>query len=49
MGWHNWFNVSGGAAQLGSPISVVARRPDHLDLFVTGTDGKIYSTWWDPS
>jgi hypothetical protein len=45
-GWGNWFNVSGGAAALGSPISVVARNPNHLDLFVTGTDGKIYSTWW---
>jgi hypothetical protein len=47
MGWHGWFNVSGGRAALGSPITVVARNPDHLDLFVTGTDGGIYSTWWD--
>src|SRR5829696_6501949 len=47
MGWRPWFNVSGGTAALGSPISVVARNPDHLDLFVTGTDGRIYSTWWD--
>ena len=46
MSWANWFNVSGGAAALGSPITVVSRRPDHLDLFVTGTDGRIYSTWW---
>ena len=42
-----WFNVSGGEAQPGSPISVVARTPDHLDLFVTGTDGRVNSTWWD--
>ena len=46
-GWHSWFRVSGGAAALGSPITVVARNPNHLDLFVTGTDGLIYSTWWD--
>jgi len=46
-GWGNWFNVSGGAAALGSPITAVARNPNHLDLFVTGTDGRIYSTWWD--
>ena len=39
--------MSGGAAALGSPINVVARNPNHLDLFVTGTDGRIYSTWWD--
>ena len=45
-GWANWFNVSGGAAALGSPISVVARNPNHLDLFVTGTDERIDSTWW---
>ena len=25
----------------------MARNPNHLDLFVTGTDGRIYSTWWD--
>ena len=42
-----WFNVSGGAAAPRSRINVVARNPDHLDLFVTGTDGRIYSTWWD--
>lgn len=47
MSWHGWFNVSGGQAALRSPITVVARNPDHLDLFVTGTDGGIYSTWWD--
>ena len=47
MSWHGWFNVSGGAAALRSPITVLARNPNHLDLFVTGTDGRIYSTWWD--
>ena len=46
-GWAGWFNVSGGAAALGSPITAIARNPNHLDLFVTGTDGRIYSTWWD--
>ena len=30
-----------------SPITAIARNPNHLDLFVTGTDGRIYSTWWD--
>jgi hypothetical protein len=47
MSWHSWFNVSGGQAALRSPITVLTRNPDHLDLFVTGTDGGIYSTWWD--
>ena len=49
MGWANWFNVSGGAAALRSPVTAIARNPNHLDLFVTGTDGRIYSTWWQPS
>ena len=47
MSWRNWFNVSGGAAALRSTITAIARNPNHLDLFVTGTDGRIYSTWWD--
>src|SRR5271165_5828132 len=38
-GWHPWFRVSGGAAAPRSPITAVARNPNHLDLFVTGTDG----------
>ena len=47
MGWAPWFGVSGGRAAARSPISCIARNPDHLDLFVTGADGAIYSTWWD--
>jgi hypothetical protein len=39
-------DMRGVVAELGSPITVVARTPNHLDLFVTGTDGNIYSTWW---
>jgi hypothetical protein len=25
----------------------VSRNPDHLDLFVTGADGVVHSTYWD--
>jgi hypothetical protein len=32
---------------LDSTYTPVARDPDHLDLFVTGTDGEIYSIYWD--
>src|SRR2546425_3329095 len=31
-----------GIAKVGSPVTAMARAPDHLDLFVTGTDGGIY-------
>ena len=28
MSWHSWFNVSGGAAALRSPVSAIARKSD---------------------
>ena len=31
----------------GSPVAVVARTPNHMDLFWVHPDGSIYSTWWD--
>lgn len=46
-GWANWFSVAGGVAAPGTTITVVARNPDHLDLFVVGSDHGIYSIWWD--
>ena len=41
--WAPWFNVSGGNANPGAPISVVARNPNHLDLFITSTGGVAFS------
>ena len=41
-----WFQVSGGVASAGSPVTAIARYSNHLDLFVIGTDNRIYSTWW---
>jgi hypothetical protein len=29
--------------------SVAARDANHLDLFITGYDGHVYTTWWNPS
>jgi hypothetical protein len=55
MATPNWFNVSIERAK--APITPVARTPDHLDLYITGTDRRIYtthlranSTWqrWSP-
>jgi hypothetical protein len=31
----------------GSPVSCLSRYPDHIDLFVSGRDGGVYSTFWD--
>jgi hypothetical protein len=33
--------------QPGSPVGVVARAPDELDIFVAGNDGKTYTAAWD--
>jgi hypothetical protein len=51
-GWAGWFQVSGGIASPGghgSPITSIARYSGHLDLFVVGTDNRVYSCWWDVS
>ena len=41
----NWRSI-GGFFPPGAPVSVVARHPDHLDLFVCGNDGRVYTSWW---
>jgi hypothetical protein len=32
-----------------TPISVIARYPEHLDVFAIGDDGRTMSNWWDRS
>jgi hypothetical protein len=41
----NWRSI-GGFFPRGAPVSSVARNPDHLDLFITGNDGRVYTSWW---
>jgi hypothetical protein len=33
----------------GSTVTCLSRFQDHIDLFATGRDGGIYSTFWDAS
>lgn len=47
-GWHGWWQIKGGLANPGAPIHVVSRSADKLDVFVTGTDGFIYTAAWEP-
>ena len=47
-GWHGWWNLNGGMAQHGSWITAVSRRPDFLDVWVVGLDGRAYSAAWSP-
>jgi hypothetical protein len=50
-GWQNWFAVGQGSpdAALGAPVTAVwaPYKPNHLDLFVTGRDGIVRSTYWE--
>ncbi|MBO1766110.1 hypothetical protein [Allobranchiibius sp. GilTou38] len=55
-GWlRTWFRLADGrfgddfTIAPGSPIGVLSRYPTHLDLFATGRDGHVYSTYWDAS
>ena len=36
----------GGIFPQGAPVTPVSRNPDHIDLFMVGQDGKVYSSWW---
>ncbi len=46
--WNQPFPVTPpGAARAGSPVSVVARVPEHIDVFWVGPDGALGSTFWN--
>jgi hypothetical protein len=47
-GWHGWWHINGGQAAPGAAVTAVSRSTDHLDIFVTGTDGGVYSAAWEP-
>jgi hypothetical protein len=36
-------------ARARTPIQVVARYPEHLDVFAAASDGRTMSNWWDQS
>jgi hypothetical protein len=37
------------AARPKTPINVLARYPEHLDVFAAASDGRTMSVWWDAS
>jgi hypothetical protein len=45
--WRGWWKILNLQAVPGSPVAVVSRDPNKLDIFVAGTDGKTYSAAWD--
>ena len=49
-GWQPWFCIPGALkVAVGATVTAVwaPRQPQHLDLFVTGTDGAVWSAWWE--
>ena len=48
-GWKAWFPIDPGTgmAASGQPITAVWRNPNHLDLFMTGKDGRVMSTYFE--
>ena len=47
-GWHGWWTMNGGAAAPGAPVTAVSRSTDHLDIFVVGTNSRVYTAAWEP-
>ncbi|MGI8783684.1 MAG: neuraminidase-like domain-containing protein [Acidobacteriota bacterium] len=47
--WSEWTAISAAHETFPAraPITAINRRPGHIDLFVVGNDGRIYSAWWD--
>jgi hypothetical protein len=48
-GWHGWWELAGGRAAPGAPVTAVSRNTDKLDVFVVGTDGRIWTAAWEPA
>lgn len=48
-GWHGWWEVSSGRAAAGAAVTAVSRAPDVMDVFVVGTDARIWQGGWAPT
>jgi hypothetical protein len=44
-GLNGWRPI-GGFFPAGAPVAVASRNPNQLDLFVLGSDGIVYTSWW---
>jgi len=47
-GWHGWWNLNGGKSAHGTLVTVASRRPDFMDVFTIGLDGRAWSAAWSP-
>lgn len=45
--WDRWRPALSPMGTVNTPVEVVSRHPDLLDIFITGRDGKPYTGAWD--
>ena len=46
--WANWFSIHPETKAVpGAQVTAVWANTAHLDLFMTGSDGVVRSTWWE--
>ena len=48
-GFRGWWSVAGGSAKPGTPVGVVSRSANKLDVFITGLDNHVWTPAWEPS
>jgi hypothetical protein len=47
--WQPWSLINPEVkAQSGATVMALWTNPNHLGLFMTGADGTVWSTWWEP-
>jgi hypothetical protein len=46
-GWKPWFRITDGVAGMKASVTALKTRDEWIDLFITGSDGHIYSTFWN--
>lgn len=44
--WQPWFGISGGQIVPGAMVTPFVESSGRIDLYVTGGDRKVYTTWW---
>ncbi|MHA7155574.1 M64 family metallopeptidase [Arthrobacter sp. TMN-50] len=47
--WNRIGPLGALTARAKTPITVIDRYPEHLDVFAVGSDGRTMSNWWDQS
>lgn len=45
--WRGWWPIAGGETVPGAWVTAVARTPNHLDVFMVGRDGGVYTAAWE--